>query len=843
MLILQYKNGSGAQKSLKNRSINLYLKTMFLSCKVCGTIVQDLKKFTCHHNFYHKNKDICCPSVGCTAHYALTSSFRRHYRKEHQNKLRSSSHIFPSHSESSDLLSLQSTSTCAFEAIGSNNDCVTSPDTINNQKNHHENHITEPLRNPLSKMFSSLHANPQLPNNVVDTVFKGLKDIFRLSVNPHLPSSISRNLSDELEEFSSIHKRMKYFESQGTLITPISYVVGRRVDYVKKNGRYMYEAIECEAQKIPLRPMLFKFFSMPNMLIKTLEHMEKFKYHDSSWPVAHFLQGTFWKQRRICHGEKLVLPLFLQVDDFETLNPLGSHSGIHKLGAAYISLPFLPYQHVSQLSCIFLALLYHSNDRVEFGNQVIFQPLIEQFNDLFRNGIQFDLPDFKGAIYFELALLLGDNLGIHTITGFTESFSCNFPCRMCKMQKKETEQATFEKKSLLRNAEDHQRDVQLKDISLTGVKENCIWLQVDNFDLFSQMGYDVMHDLNEGCSKYIMCSLIVSLIDKMKYFSVDTLNQKICSFQYGPDNGDKPVTLSILNLRKGNLRLSASEMSTFCRYFGVMFGTFVPRESCYWKVYITLMRVLNFAMSPIFLRRQLVFFNHLVSELCEMYKILFNETLKPKFHNLLHYASAMERFGPLRYLSSMRYEAKHRPNKLIAKSSVNRRNMTLTIARKHQLMMNDMFMQDHFNSSVLCGLKNEVLLNEAENILDKVKLSTTRVKKIYSVSWVSKCSEHFSPGHVIVTSVTEDNVHFARIHKLYVDDEMDTIIFETQPLKTIEFNDHYFAYQVQNSPSEKHTFVDVNKMQHPFVCNCTPLGRSSHIDPIFLVVLRKPISP
>lgn len=62
----------------------------------------------------------------------------------------------------------------------------------------------------------------------------------------------------------------------------------------------------------------------------------------------------------------------------------------------------------------------------------------------------------------------------------------------------------------------------------------------------------------------------------MKYFSIDSLNEKISSFQYRPNNGDKPVTLSILNLRKDNLRLSASEMSTLCRYFGVMFGTFVP---------------------------------------------------------------------------------------------------------------------------------------------------------------------------------------------------------------------------------------------------------------------------
>lgn len=221
------------------------------------------------------------------------------------------------------------------------------------------------------------------------------------------------------------------------------------------------------------------------------------------------------------------------------------------------------------------------------------------------------------------------------------------------------------------------------------------------------------------------------------------------------------------------------------------------------------MRVLNFVMSPIFLRSQLVHFKHLVSELCEMYMTLFNATLKPKFHNLLHYASAMERFGPLRYLSSMRYEAKHRSNKLIAKSSVNRRNMTLTIDRKHQLLMNEMFMEENFNSSVSCGLKNEVSVHEVEKILIEINLNTASVKKIVQCGL----------GLKVVTGITEDNVNFGRVHHIYVDDGLGIIILETKPLKTLGFNDHYFAYEVQNSLSEKHIFIDVNKIQNSFVCN------------------------
>ena len=51
------------------------------------------------------------------------------------------------------------------------------------------------------------------------------------------------------------------------------------------------------------------------------------------------------------------------------------------------------------------------------------------------NGIDINIPQFKGKLYFELGLILGDNLGIHSITGFTESFSSNLCCRICTVAK------------------------------------------------------------------------------------------------------------------------------------------------------------------------------------------------------------------------------------------------------------------------------------------------------------------------------------------------------------------------------------------------------------------------
>lgn len=272
----------------------------------------------------------------------------------------------------------------------------------------------------MAKLGSKLYANPQVPQTVVDDVFGTFSELFN-HLMPGLPLEQSENIKNVINSLDSLHKRLKYYEEIGTYIKPQKYIVGTRYDFVTRNGRRVYEGVENEAHFISLRDVLKHLFSLRNILTETLQYVSML-LNEVSDVIGHFLQGSFWRSRRELHGNKIVFPLFLQVDDYEPLNALGSHSSVHKMGAAYISIPCLPPMYVSQLSCIFLALLYHSSDRVLFGNRIIFKPLIDELNYLSRNGIDFDLPYFKGTIYFELGLILGDNLGIHSITGFNESF-------------------------------------------------------------------------------------------------------------------------------------------------------------------------------------------------------------------------------------------------------------------------------------------------------------------------------------------------------------------------------------------------------------------------------------
>lgn len=105
---------------------------------------------------------------------------------------------------------------------------------------------------------------------------------------------------------------MQYFIEKGSLINPQPYEVGTRFDFVKKNGRCFYQTVESTSHKIPMRNVLHKFFSLPHILHETILNMTILSVYDTSKSIEHFMHGSFWRQRH--HGEKLVMPMFLQID-------------------------------------------------------------------------------------------------------------------------------------------------------------------------------------------------------------------------------------------------------------------------------------------------------------------------------------------------------------------------------------------------------------------------------------------------------------------------------------------------------------------------------------------------
>ena len=138
--------------------------------------------------------------------------------------------------------------------------------------------------------------------------------------------------------------------------------------------------------------------------------------------ISNLIQAEYWQKRKLSHGTKFVLLAAAYFDNLETGNTLGSHSGDCAVGTAYTYIPCIPSQYASKLSHIHSVLFFLSSDRTKFGNLVIFQPFIEELNDLCKNGVELEHEEQKETIFFELVLMTGDNLGLNAILGFVECF-------------------------------------------------------------------------------------------------------------------------------------------------------------------------------------------------------------------------------------------------------------------------------------------------------------------------------------------------------------------------------------------------------------------------------------
>lgn len=814
---------------------------IMVSCFLCGFISNDLKCLRNHFKFTHSGHNFAnfkCMEVDCRRSFHIFSSFSRHVLREHMSKSNEQTSSSNNQLEQSDYVNIDNTPKGPIINL------------LQQDPNRMSGRTVEEL---LSIFIASLYGNVLLPRNTVQQVVNGLRDFFH-SVVPNIKNCIIGNSVDSsisaedrskalvealiptiispLERFTTERKRMNYFNELGSYIRPQPIVIGQRFDRVKKQGIKRFQPITCEEHFIPLREVFKNFFSLDNILYDTLHYMDSLK---SKQVAENFIQGSFWKSRMAQHSDRIVLPLFLYFDDFEVGNVLGSHAGIHKLGAVYISIPCLPPWRSSMLSNIFLALLFHSSDRVAFGNRVIFRPVIDELNFLSERGVQLDIPTFKGIVYFELALILGDNLGIHSLTGFIESFSANFSCRVCKVSKGILKQQCYEDVTLLRDADGYKADLNLNNASLTGIKDRCVWLDVKSFDLFQQIGADVMHDVLEGVAKYILCFILLEYTQTYKLFSLSVFNNKLSNFDFGPDNKNKPCSIEKEHISRGSLRLSSAEMLTLLRFFGIIIGDFVPRDNGIWSMYITLRKLLDILLSTSISVGTEDLLQTLVAELNELYFKLTKDTLKPKFHNLVHYHTYLKKYGPISHLWSMRFEAKHRPFKMAARTSCSRVNITLTLAMKHQLQLNELFVRGNLSTLLVTGPKRRLPSSNLASLRSHLPLD--QMKSLTEVNWAMMSSIRYEIGSILATGLCQDKYLycFLIVQNIYVYGD-NVLIFAGNMLDTLGFDEHYFAYEIDIPIIERPIAIFLESLLSPI-----PNVKTYSLTGKKYVVLRSPL--
>jgi len=312
-----------------------------------------------------------------------------------------------------------------------------------------------------------------------------------------------------------------------------------------------------------------------------------------------------------------------------------------------------------------------------------------------------------------LGVVIGDNLAVNSVNGFVRSFNSTRFCRVCKRSKQETQFDSHENKDSLRNKTNYYSDLLDNNVKLTGVNSKCILNELANFHVTERFSFDIMHDIFEGVAEYDVCKVIMKII-KTKVLALSTINNRKHLFPFGEiEIGNQYNSLELARLKNCNLNMSASEMKSFLHFLPLMVGDLVPTDNVDWQLILILLKIVDLLFKPELVSEDLSKLEECVKSHHVLYTQLYG-ALKPKHHFMVHYASAIKKCGPLKYLWSMRFESKLRESKLYTHNIHSRINPPCSNAKKaalkfakflinHEVSVEPIF---SFSNSLNVALKN-----------------------------------------------------------------------------------------------------------------------------------------
>ena len=225
--------------------------------------------------------------------------------------------------------------------------------------------------------------------------------------------------------------------------------------------------------------------------------------------------------------------------------------------------------------------------------------------------------------------------------------------------------------------------------------------------------------------------------------------------------------------------------------------------------------IAELVVAPVHSLETIAYLECKISEHRQRYQELFPEQkLLPKHHFLEHYPEMIKCFGPLVSLWTMRFEAKHSFFKQAVRHINNFRNVTLSLATKHQFMVAyNMLCPDDEKSALEVEQVSKVpidILNE-----DVVNTITQKYPKITAVNLaqiVTVNGINYKKGMIVVHGSCGSLPEFSEIIQLcIVKDDLSLIVKKLNSW----YREHYRAFELH--PTTELAAVDLKELadQYP----------------------------
>ncbi|XP_041949692.1 uncharacterized protein LOC121709989 isoform X4 [Alosa sapidissima] len=288
-----------------------------------------------------------------------------------------------------------------------------------------------------------------------------------------------------------------------------------------------------------------------------------------------------------------------------------------------------------------------------------------------------------------------DNLGAHSIGGFVESFSSTHVCRFCLGEKSQFQVSEVRTGAFCpRTIQEHKVHIQTAQGNTNqshccGVKRQCpLTEKLKHFDVLCGYPPDLLHDLFEGIVP-LELALCLNAFIKERYFTFNELNQLIKEFPYRwADKTDAPQPVPLSYATRKSVGGNAHENWALLRLLPLIVGERIPESDPKWLVLLNLKDIVELVIASVHTDSTICYLDSKISEHRHRFLAAFpQQTLIPKHHFLEHYPQLIKAFGPLVSLWTMRFEAKHSFFKRVVRHTHSFRNILLSLAVKHQLML------------------------------------------------------------------------------------------------------------------------------------------------------------
>lgn len=175
---------------------------------------------------------------------------------------------------------------------------------------------------------------------------------------------------------------------------------------------------------------------------------------------------------------------------------------------------------------------------------------------------------------------------------------------------------------------------------------------------------------------------------------------------------------------------------------------------------------------------------------------------------MIHYPRMMVLFGPLSKLWCMRFEAKHNPFKRLAHAVCNFKNVSKTLAFKHQIQQMNHY-KHRENLSKKIDVTNAFLvsvgsLKKADFLLDNLRLTLETDLSVTSTIFVSHSvdvyGQTYRTGSILpLRTDHREEPLFGEVIHILPQAVNESILMFVRILKVKYFDDHFYAYAVQRT--------------------------------------------